>query len=249
MDKELEKLEKIPTLDLTKVKSKKEVIDEARTKDVKLHVASLMEICHLTNAELETKHQKYKGRVVLRNDIEKNASESYTVFTEQGSFASQKTAAKVMDIMSKLSESAGQPADALFDFTQKKWKMLARHLDSSTTTQNGLSHGPVCTVGRRFPIGNVSLYIVKKGFSYLCLWMTSNCLERLKILFGCGMFSIKKSIWENQHLYLIIFNTRQCEMSKNVVDNHKTMFESRVSAGGTRGYVLLRPILLRPIST
>ena len=29
----------------------------------------LMDICHLKNAELEAKHQKYKGRVVLRGDI------------------------------------------------------------------------------------------------------------------------------------------------------------------------------------
>ena len=28
-----------------------------------------MDICHLKNAELEAKHQKYKGRVVLRDDI------------------------------------------------------------------------------------------------------------------------------------------------------------------------------------
>ena len=27
--------------------------------------ASLMDICHLKNAELEAKHQKYKGRIVL----------------------------------------------------------------------------------------------------------------------------------------------------------------------------------------
>ena len=63
------KLEKIPTWNLTKVRSKKEVIDEARTKDAKVDFASLMDICHLKNAELETKHQKYKGRVALRGDI------------------------------------------------------------------------------------------------------------------------------------------------------------------------------------
>ena len=33
-----------------------------------------MDICHLKNAELETKHQKYKGRVVLRGDIVKDNS-------------------------------------------------------------------------------------------------------------------------------------------------------------------------------
>ena len=35
-----------------------------------------MNICHLKNAELETKHQKYKGRVVLRGDIVKDESRS-----------------------------------------------------------------------------------------------------------------------------------------------------------------------------
>ena len=60
VDKEWEKLEKIPAWDLTKVRSKKEVIDEARTKGAKVHFASLMDICHLKNAELEAKHQKYK---------------------------------------------------------------------------------------------------------------------------------------------------------------------------------------------
>ena len=65
------KLEKISAWNLTKVRSKKEVIDEARTSGAKVHFASLMDICHLKNAELEAKHQKYKGRVVLRGDTEK----------------------------------------------------------------------------------------------------------------------------------------------------------------------------------
>ena len=51
---EWEKLEKIPAWDLTKV-SKKELIDETRTKGAKVHFASLMDICHLKNAELEAK--------------------------------------------------------------------------------------------------------------------------------------------------------------------------------------------------
>ena len=40
------------------------------------------------------RHQIYKGRVVLRGDIVKDNSGSYAVFTEQGSSASQMTAAK-----------------------------------------------------------------------------------------------------------------------------------------------------------
>ena len=83
VDKEREKLEKISAWNLTKVRSKKEVIDEARTKGAKAHFASLMDICHLKNAELETKDQKYKGRVVLRGNIIKDDSGSYAAFTEQ----------------------------------------------------------------------------------------------------------------------------------------------------------------------
>ena len=113
MDKEWEKLEKMPGWDLTKVRGKSEVIDEVKTKGAKVHFASLMDICHWKNAELETKHQKYKGRVVLRGDTGKDGSGSYAVFTEQDSSASQMTAAKVMDIISRLPGCAGQAADAV----------------------------------------------------------------------------------------------------------------------------------------
>ena len=74
VDKELEKLGKFSAWNVTKVRSKSEVIDEARTKGAKVHFASLMDICHLKYAELETKHHKYKGRVVLRGENVKDDS-------------------------------------------------------------------------------------------------------------------------------------------------------------------------------
>ena len=77
-----------------------------------------MDICQLKNAELEAKHQKYKGRVVHRCDIVENDSVSYAVFTEQGSSASQMTAAKIMDIISRLPGCDGQAADAVSAYTQ-----------------------------------------------------------------------------------------------------------------------------------
>ena len=120
VDKEWEKLEKILDVDLTKVRSKKEVIDEARTKDAKDHFVSLMDICHLKNAELEAKRQKYKGRVVLRDGIVKDDFGSYAVFTEQGSSVSQMTTAKTMDSISRLPVCAGQAADAVSAYTQVK---------------------------------------------------------------------------------------------------------------------------------
>ena len=50
------------------------MIDEARTAGATVHFASLMDICHLRNYELEAKHQKFKGRVVHRGGIVKNDS-------------------------------------------------------------------------------------------------------------------------------------------------------------------------------
>ena len=41
-----------------------------------------MDLCHFKDSELETQFQKYKGRVVLRDDIVKDDSGSYTVYTE-----------------------------------------------------------------------------------------------------------------------------------------------------------------------
>ena len=242
VDKEWEKLEKILEWNLTKVRSKKEVIDEARTKGAKVHFASLMDICHLKIAELEAKHQKYKGRVVLRGDIVKDDSGSYAAFTEQGSSASQMTAAKVMDIISIVPGCAGQAADAVSAYTQVKmedahkllkipksecpdiWIRLPRHKYGAVwKTQSfllseifmvipwqdcygkGKLRKSYCSsVGRRFPIGNAYSYIVKKGYSCLCMW-TTYWLERNKILIRRGNYSTKKSIWENQHLSLIMY--------------------------------------------
>ena len=214
VDKECEKLEKISEWNLTKVKSKKKVIEEARTSGATVHFASLMDICHLKNAELEAKHQKYKGRVVLRGDIVKDDSGSYAVFTEQGSSASQMTAAKIMDIISRLPGCDGQAADAVSAYTQvkvedahklvKKSQIgMSRHMDSSTTTQMAkimVQYGrPVVPLERNLyghPLAGLLwerqfekillkhgwekipnweclfLFIVKKDYSYLCMWMT-----------------------------------------------------------------------------
>ena len=79
-----------------------------------------MDICHLKNAELEAKHQKYKSRVVLRGDIVEHDSGSYAVFTEQRSSASQMTAAKIKDIITRLPGCDGQAADAISAYTQVK---------------------------------------------------------------------------------------------------------------------------------
>ena len=76
----------------------------------------------------------------------KDDSGSHAVFTELGSSASQMTAAKVMDIISRLPGCAGQAAEAVSAYSQVKMEDahklienskigVSRHLDSSTTAQ------------------------------------------------------------------------------------------------------------------
>ena len=140
VDKEWEKLEKISAWNLTKVRSKKEAIDEARTS------GAVIDICHVKNAELEAKHQIYKRRVAPRNDIVKYDFGFYVVFPEPRSSASQMTATKVMDIMSILPRCAGEATDVVSVYTvvdkEDASKIIenskigvSRHLDSSSTTQ------------------------------------------------------------------------------------------------------------------
>ena len=128
VDKEWKKLETIPACQLDKVKSEKKVILEAQRDKKKVHFATLMDICHLKNAELEPKCQKYKGRVVLRGDIVKEDSGACAVFTEPGSSASRMTAAKVMDVIARLPDCVGQAADAVSAYTQVKMKEAPRLL-------------------------------------------------------------------------------------------------------------------------
>ena len=270
VDKEWEKLEKISAWNLTKVKSKKQVIDEARTSGATVHFASLMDICNLKNAELEVKHQKYKGRVVLRGDVVKDNSGSYAVFTEQGSSASQMTAANFMDIISRLLGCDGQAADAVSASENGRCSQIvknskigvSRHLDSSTTTQmakimvqcgrprcsRNLHGHPLAGLLWERQFENI---LLKHGWEKIPNW---ECLfvHREKGLFlSVYVDDIKLAGKQNldpmwkvlnkevdlgeptsflDHVYLGC-TQRQCQISKDIVDNYRTMFESRISAG------------------
>ena len=157
------------------------------------------------------------------------------------------TAAKIMDIISRLPGCDGQAADAVSAKTQVKmedahkllkipksecpdiWIRLPRHKwpkswssmeDPVVPLERNLYGHPLAGLlwegqfekillthgwGENSKLGMVSLYIVKKDISYLCMWMTSNWLERNEILIRCGNYSTKKSIWENQHLSWITY--------------------------------------------
>ena len=136
------------------VRNKKEVIEEARTKGAKVHFASLMDLCHFKNSDLESQYLKYKGRVVLRGDTVKDDSGSYEVFTEQGSSASQMTAAKSHGRHLQIARVAQDKQLTQYQLAPRsKWKMHRRYwkiqsrivqtfgfVDHDT---NGQNHGPV----------------------------------------------------------------------------------------------------------
>ena len=276
VDKEWEKLEKISAWNLTKVRSKKEVIDEARTSGATVHFASVMDICHLKNAELEAKHQKNKGRVVLRGDIVKDDSGSYAVFTEQGSSASQMTAAKIMDIISRLPGCNGQAADAISAYTQVKmedahkllkipksecpdiWIRLPRHKWPKSWSS---MEDPVVPLERNLYGHPLAGLLWERQFEKILFkhgWEKfPNCeclfVHREKGLFlSVYVYDIKVAgkkqnidpMWKVldkgvdlgeptsflNHVFLGC-TQRQCIISKDTVDNYRTMFESRISAG------------------
>ena len=85
----------------TKVKCKKVVTEQAqkRGKD--------SSFCN-ADGLMPPQVQRYTVRIVLRGDVVKDDSGSYAVFAEQGSSASQVTAAMVLDAMARPPECAGQ---------------------------------------------------------------------------------------------------------------------------------------------
>ena len=237
-----------------------------------------MDICHLKNAELEAKHRKYKGRVVLRGDVLKDDSGSYAVFTEQGSSASQMTAAKVMDTISRLPGCAGQAADAVSAYTQVKmedapkllkipksecpdiWIRLTRHKWPKSWSS---VEDPVVPLERnlyghllagllwkrqfekfqlkyvREKVSNWECFFVyrEKGL-FLSVYVDDIKLagKRHNIDPMWKVFNKEVALGEPtsflDHVYLDC-TQRQCEISKNTVDNYRTMFESQISVERT----------------
>ena len=122
------KLDKISAWNLTKVKSKKEVRRYSSFRIINGHLSSEKTL------NWRQKHQKYKGRVVLRGDIVQDNSGSYAVFTEQRIFSISN------DIISNLPVCDGQAADAISENSQIG---VSRHFGFVNHDTNGQNHGPV----------------------------------------------------------------------------------------------------------
>ena len=59
-DKEYDKVDRLPAWQVTKVKSKKEVIEKAQREGRAVHVATMRDLCHLKNSEFEQQFKNYK---------------------------------------------------------------------------------------------------------------------------------------------------------------------------------------------
>ena len=202
----------------------------------------------------------------------------YAVFTEQGSSASQMTAAKVMDIISRLSGCAGQAADAVSAYTQVKmedpaqllkipklkcpdiWIRLPRQKWPKSWSS---MEDPVVPLERNLyghPLAGLlwerqfEKILLKYGWEKVSNW---ECLfrspwKRVILICVCGWHQIgwketehwsdvestnQRSRFGRNNIFpwtvYLSCTQRHCEISKDTVDNYRTMFESRISAGGT----------------
>ena len=92
------------------------------------------------------------------------------------------------------------------------------------------------TDGKKVRIGNVYSLTEKKDYSCLCMWTIYNWLTRKRTSIRLGKYSWTL-IWENQHhsltTFLWVALQRECQISKDIVGNYKSMFEWRISAVGS----------------
>ena len=101
------------------------------------------------------------------------------------------------------------------------------------------SLGSMVTLDCVTPLTNWEcLFVHREKGLFLSVYVDDiNWLERNKILIRCGKLLNKEvDLGEPtsflDHVYLGC-TQRQCEISKDTVDNYRTMFESRISAGGS----------------
>ena len=119
VEKECEKLEKIPAWQLTKVWIKKDVIEEARTRGRKVHFASLMDVCHVKKSELAHQYQKYKVESCSEVTLWRMIQDQIPYLLNKDHQHHKRLQQKVMDIYFKTTGCAGQAADAVSAYKPK----------------------------------------------------------------------------------------------------------------------------------
>ena len=96
-----------------------------------------------------------------------------------------------------------------------------------------IGENPCSMVGKRFPIGNAYSHTVKKDYCYLCMYDMKLAGRKQNVNPMWKLLNKEVDLGEPasflNHVYLGC-TQRQCETSKDIVDNCRTMFESRISA-------------------
>ena len=252
---------------------KKSVIVEARHEGRKVHFASMMDLCHLKNSELEPRYQKYKSRVVLRGDIVKDDSGAYAVFTEQGSSASQTTAAKVRSSSWCNTQVKMEDAPTLLKIPKSECQIFGYVYQSTKWTKSWSSmEDPVVPLERNLyghPLAGLLWerqfekvllkYVWEKLPNWECLVVnrerglflsvyvddiklagkTENIEPTWKILMKDVDLGEPTSFLD--HVY-VGCTQRECQISKDIVDNYKNMCESRISAGAVEKLLVFHEI-------
>ena len=126
VEKEYAKLESKPTWLLKTVKERKQVIAEAALTGKTVHFGTLMELCSKKHSEMAEEFHIWKGRVVFRGDQVKDETGHFAVFSEQGTSASQMSAAKFLDATARCPGCKGEDSDAVGAYAQVILKDIAK---------------------------------------------------------------------------------------------------------------------------
>ena len=216
----------------------------------KVHFASLMNIWHLKKRGVGTL-QKYKSRVVLRGDIVEDDSGAYAVFTEQGSSASQMTAAKIMDVIAGLPDCEGQAADAVSACTQMV--QYGRRSCSSWAEPVRSSFGRT-VVGTAiwrnlWKLGWEKVFVHKKRGLFLSVHVDDikKWLDGKKQKMAHMWKKLMKNVDLDEYTSFLdhVYSgctQRECKPNETIFEEHTKMFESRISAGATEKFTLVRKI-------
>ena len=132
MDKEWKKLEKLLAWQMTRVRSKKEVIQEAQKEQRTVHAAALMEMCHLKHAELVRTEISEIQRLGCNPRLHSEGRFWLLCRIHTARFVSITNDGRKSDgCHSKAAECAGQAADAVSSCTQVNMKERSRIIETS----------------------------------------------------------------------------------------------------------------------
>ena len=112
-------------------------------------------------------------------------------------------------------DTSGQNHGPVWKTQSSSWKEYVWSSSSRTVMGKAIGKSYWNMAGENSKLGMSLLFIVKKGLSYLCMWMTSNWLERNKILTLNKEVDLGEPTSFLDHVYLG-WTQRQCEMSKDV---------------------------------